>query len=71
MLAGGVNWTKVEDGENNEYQARIAGKLVTVFSDREGDMWNCYFDDEEMFSLEADYLGDALREAAKEAREAG
>jgi hypothetical protein len=40
-----VSWEEVEDGEYNEVKATVNGHTLTVFSDRDGDEWDYYIDE--------------------------
>ena len=66
-VVAGVSWIKIPDGEFNEHVAAIRGRKVTISSDRDGRKWNCCIDDEELTSLEATCLQDAIMEALGEA----
>ena len=62
-----ATWTKVEDGEYNEYQAEINGWDAHVYSDRDEQQWHYTIDDgNDSESLDADNLYDAQREAETE-----
>lgn len=62
-------WEKVEDGEYNEQKTVIEGRSVTIFSDRDGEQWDCVIDGQECFSLEATSKYSARKEAEREAKQ--
>lgn len=68
-FAGGVTWTPDPEGEYNAHVAEIGGKVITVYSDRDGTTWEYTVDDGDIRSLDADDLDAALREAAREVKQ--
>ena len=63
-----ITWTENLEGEYNEHQAQIKGHKVIVFRNMDGSEWYCEIDDGPMFSLHAQSLNEALKNAEKEAK---
>lgn len=58
------SWTKIEDGEYNEQSLVTPDGKLTIFSDREGEVWHCRVnEDEDAQSLDAKDETSARREA--------
>lgn len=69
MIAGGYTWTPNPDGDYRQHETLVKGKLVAVFSDRDGSEWMCEIDGGECMTLEASSLEEACAEAVRLASE--
>lgn len=66
-----LHWVRDEDGEYNEEAASdvvggLLANVVTIYSDREGEVWMCRILDGDDFELEAKDKWAARREAERE-----
>lgn len=67
MIEDYIKWTPDPDGEYNEQSCEIGKVKVTIFSDRDGEKWECQIDAGEPFELDATNQRSACREAIREA----
>lgn len=62
-----IRWAMVEDGEYNEQTAKVGQSVVAIYSDRDGEYWECQIDGGQAFTLDATDMYGARREAIAEA----
>ena len=58
-----TKWTPNPEGEYGEHYAKIQGHMITVSSDRDGEIWDCCINGGEFFRLDAHSKYEAFREA--------